>query len=397
MSSRSRKHRSSNHRRSSSNSSRSSNESSNELWGLMKQGLDQRDNHSFEDWLSVAIIEVKTRNPKVAEELETGERLEAFYPRIDSEGDEPKFSRAIKSAYFEDVPETTYEQIIIMRANKLRDDFANDCHTSGRLTERTAGRAVTNDTNYDRLPVGHTENTTKYKTFTDRNIPLPLKADQVRDYYGALNADFFADFKAYYKNAEARLAHLPRTTDHLIARYNLRAAGTKSGAKTNITFATFQQRNCNFITSKGKSAWLTERTAGRTATNETDDNQGEETRRERGRGTHGNHKGRRADIISREESGGAAKQEEGDYDSDYFESPPGPCMNCNQHLIPDQKDDRAQWHWRNQCPNAKKVIKDYLEYKRKSNKMKPNENESLGNSRRHCTRYHESAYSPRSC
>jgi len=42
----------------------------------MKQGLDQRDNRSFEDWLSVAIIEAKIRNPKVAEELETGEYLE---------------------------------------------------------------------------------------------------------------------------------------------------------------------------------------------------------------------------------------------------------------------------------------------------------------------------------
>ena len=41
----------------------------------MKQGLDQRDNHSFEDWLCAAIIEAKFRNPKAAEELERGERL----------------------------------------------------------------------------------------------------------------------------------------------------------------------------------------------------------------------------------------------------------------------------------------------------------------------------------
>jgi hypothetical protein len=151
---------------------------------------------------------------------------------------------------------------------------------------------------------------------------------------------------------------------------------TKSGAKTNITFATFQQRNCNFITSTSKSARLTERSAGRAATDDTDDNQ-EEPRRTRGRGAHGKHKGRRADIDSKEESGGAIKQEEGNDDSDYFESPPGPCKNCNQHLITDQKDDRTQWHWKHRCPNAKKIIKDYLEYKKRVIHTKPSEPKNL--------------------
>jgi len=224
-----------------------------------------------------------------------------------------------------------------------------------------------------------------YKTFTDWNIPLPPKVDQARDFYGALNPGFFAEVKAY----------------QLALKY-VQPVPIKSGAKTNITFATFQQRNCNFITSTSKSARLTERSAGRAATNDTDDNQ-EEPRGARGRGTHGNHKdkrtsdkGRRADIISREESGGAAKQEEADYDSDYFESTPDPCMNCNQHLIPDQKDDRALWRWKQRCPNAKKIIKNYLEYNRRVDKMKLSEPENLAaRSCRHCTRYHESACSPR--
>jgi hypothetical protein len=295
----------------------------------MKQGLDQRDNHSFEDWLCAAI---KFRNPKAAEELERGERLalpsesakltadqrndsysvqkhlrkhqkwenliqaieddrvelcaylfkylsrdlymlvKALYPRIDSEGDIPKAIRAIKSAYLKDVPETTYEQI--MRANKLRGDFANS-QTSDMSLERLK-------TNLEQI----------YKTFTDWNIPLPPKVDQARDFYGALNPGFFAEVKAY----------------QLAFKY-VQPVPTKSGAKTNITFATFQQRNCNFITSTSKSARLTERSAGRAATDDTDDNQ-EEPRRTRGRGAHGKHKGRRADIDSKEESGGAIKQEE---------------------------------------------------------------------------------------
>ena len=47
-------------------------------------------------------------------------------------------------------------------------------------------------------------------------------------------------------------------------------------------------------------------------------------------------------------------------------------QSCNQHLIPDQKDNRVKWHWKRNCPLVKKIIQDYLEKSKRTKEKQSN-------------------------
>jgi hypothetical protein len=147
----------------------------------------------------------------------------------------------------------------------------------------------------------------------------------------------------------------------------------KKGVKNNITFATFQQQYC-FVTTKATSDKRAK--SDHAETHDSDEGKKDTCEaRIKQKFKQASDHGSRETTDTKEGDGGASKHEEDDYDSDQSDPPPNPCTTCNQHLIPDQKDDREKWHWRSNCPVAKKVIQDYLERKeRRSKKKKTNGN-----------------------
>jgi hypothetical protein len=391
---------------------------------LQKQGIDPDPDHTITEWTSDMVLDFRESLIEVADELDTKKRrsmptypepppaaqrsdpvivkiyereyakvdrlietitaqrkkgvsylckrvsreiyklAKASYPELDSAGDIPKTYQAIENAYLKDVPFTTYEMSRLV--NKLRSDFSDRSMAETDTLER-------NLTTHKKI----------IKTAAVYGIEYP-EQDQARDWFGSLNGKF-AFLVAGYKNAELKYAPLAYGDEHQQARfkrkmekiypkdlqtaYDITARYVfptvdKDGISKNVNYATFLEHFApkrNFYTGEAESKPDAD---SRPASKQAEDFRG---RPGGGRGGRGGKWGRY------QESRGATDRESRTQEEDWGQ-PPGPCKHCNQHLLPDMKDDPEKWHWKQRCLNMSRFLADHKKSKADNKKSKEEDN-----------------------
>jgi hypothetical protein len=268
-----------------------------------------------------------------------------------------------------DVPFTTYEMARLV--NKLRSDFSDRSMAETDTLER-------NLTTQKKI----------VKTAAAYGVEYS-EQDQARDWFGSLNGKF-AFLVAGYKNSELKYAHLAYGDEREQARFKRKMekiypkdlqtaydittryvfpAADKDGIPKNVNYATFLEHFAakqNFYTDEAETD---SRPASKQAESRQASKHAEDFRRRQG-GGRGNQGGR---LNRYQESRGALNRESRPQEDDWGQAP-GPCKHCNQHLIPDMKDDPEKWHWKQRCPNMTRFLADHNSSKADKKKSKDSKN-----------------------